>query len=98
MVEIIGYVAAAFTTICYIPQVWHTYKTKDVTGISLGMYLALAVGVGLWLVYSIILMLVPMILCNAFCWAMIVAMIFMKLRYSRQSIGEMIVQDAQEVL
>ena len=82
-IEILGYVAALFTTICYIPQVWHTYTSKDVSGISLGMYVALAIGIGLWLVYSVILMLGPLIACNGFCFVMIIAMLAMKIRYSK---------------
>ena len=42
--EIIGYFAAVLTTASFVPQVWHTFRTRDVRGISLGMYSAFTVG------------------------------------------------------
>lgn len=48
--ELIGYLAATLTTASFVPQAWHTFRTKDVRGISLGMYGAFSVGVSLWLV------------------------------------------------
>jgi MtN3 and saliva related transmembrane protein len=92
-VEIIGYVAAIFTTICYIPQVWQTYRTKEVAAISVWMYIALTIGVGAWFVYAVMLMLWPMILCNGLCWIMIVSMLTMKLVYGKQSLTEMVADD-----
>ena len=47
-VELVGYVAAVLTTVCFVPQAWHTFRTRDVSGISLGMYSVFAIGVALW--------------------------------------------------
>ena len=52
MVDIIGYIAASLTTFSFVPQVIHTFKTRDTSGISLGMYLILVFGIFLWLVYG----------------------------------------------
>jgi MtN3 and saliva related transmembrane protein len=35
--ELIGYVAAFLTTASFVPQAWHTFQTRDVRGISLGI-------------------------------------------------------------
>lgn len=51
-IEWIGFLAAALTTLSFVPQAWLTFKTRDVSGISLGMYSAFTLGVALWLVYG----------------------------------------------
>lgn len=80
--EIVGFVAAALTTSCYVPQVWHTWKTKDVSGISLMMYLTLFAGVSFWLIYGILLGSWPLILSNVFCLSMIGAIMAMKIKFT----------------
>lgn len=95
--EIIGYIATFLITICYIPQVVHTYKTKDVSGISLGMYCALSLGVGLWLIYSLMLSLTPLIICNGLSLLMIIAILAMKLMYTKRSIPELLASDVSAI-
>lgn len=48
----LGYTAAACTTLSFVPQAWLTLRTRDVSGISLGMYSAFTVGIALWLWYG----------------------------------------------
>lgn len=48
--DLIGYLAAALTTFSFLPQALHTFRTRDVSGISLGMYGSFTLGVALWLV------------------------------------------------
>lgn len=79
--DIIGYAAAFLTTASFIPQAMHTFKTKDVRGISLGMYTAFVVGITLWLVYGLLLNAWPMILANAITLTLAVAILAMKLKY-----------------
>ena len=50
--DAIGSIAAVLTTASFVPQAWHSFKTRDVSGISLGMYSLFTVGVALWLVYG----------------------------------------------
>ena len=61
-----GYVAATLTTGSFLPQAWLTLRTRDVSGISLGMYSAFTLGVALWLAYGIALGEWPIIIANAF--------------------------------
>ena len=55
MTEIMGYIAAFLTTASFLPQAFKTLKTRDTSGISLLMYLMFVVGVGLWLIYGILI-------------------------------------------
>jgi MtN3 and saliva related transmembrane protein len=81
--ELIGSAAAVLTTASFVPQVWHTYRTRDVRGISLGMYAAFATGVFLWLVYGLMRNAWPIIVANAVTLALALAILAMKIRWSR---------------
>jgi MtN3 and saliva related transmembrane protein len=53
LLHLLGYPAAALTTLAFVPQAWMTLRTRNVQGISAATYLALTVGVFLWLIYGI---------------------------------------------
>jgi MtN3 and saliva related transmembrane protein len=61
----IGYVAAVLTTGSFLPQALLTLRTRDVSGISLGMYSAFTVGVALWMLYGLRLGEWPIVVANA---------------------------------
>lgn len=61
----LGYAAACCTTLSFLPQALLTLRTRDVSGISLGMYGAFTVGVALWLWYGWRLGEWPIIAANA---------------------------------
>ena len=96
-VDIIGYFATFMITICYIPQLIHIYKTKEVAAISLGMYCALSLGVGAWLIYSFMVNLLPMIICNGLSLGMILTILVMKVVYSKQPVSEMLHEEAEAI-
>ncbi len=79
--ELIGYLAAILTTCSFVPQAWLTFRTRDVSGISLGMYSVFAVGVALWLLYGVMLAAWPIVLANSITLALALAILAMKLRY-----------------
>jgi MtN3 and saliva related transmembrane protein len=53
LIDGLGYAAGVLTTIAFIPQVWHSWTTRDLSGISLRMYGFFTLGVSLWLIYGI---------------------------------------------
>ncbi|WP_298930479.1 SemiSWEET family sugar transporter [uncultured Ramlibacter sp.] len=79
--EWIGYLAAMLTTASFVPQAWLTFRSRDVSGISLGMYSVFTVGVALWLVYGLLLSAWPIVAANAVTLALALAILGMKLRY-----------------
>ncbi len=81
MSDLIGYIAASLTTLSFLPQAVHTFRTRDVSGISLGMYALFTVGVALWLVYGLLLGAWPLIVANAVTLALALAILVMKLCY-----------------
>ena len=80
--DLLGLVATGFTTSSFVPQVWRTWRTRDVSGISTGMYSAFTLGVFLWLVYGLIVDAWPIVVANAITLALAVAILAMKLRFS----------------
>ena len=52
-IDWVGSAAACLTTASFVPQAWHTFRSRDVSGISLTMYSLFTLGVALWLVYGI---------------------------------------------
>jgi len=81
--ELIGYLAATLTTCSFVPQAWLTFKTRDVRGISLGMYSVFTVGVALWLVYGLALQAWPIVVANAVTLLLAGSILGMKLRFRR---------------
>jgi MtN3 and saliva related transmembrane protein len=79
LTDSLGYVAASLTTLSFVPQAWHTFQTRDVSGISLGMYSAFTLGVLLWLVYGVMLGAWPMIVANVITLALATGILVMKL-------------------
>jgi len=82
--DLIGYAAATLTTASFVPQAWQTFRTKDVSGISLGMYSVFTVGVSLWLVYGLLLQAWPIVIANAITVTLAASILTMKLRYREQ--------------
>ena len=81
LTEFIGYAAACLTTLSFVPQARHTFNTRDVRGISLGMYSAFTVGIALWLVYGLLLGAWPIVVANGITLVLAVAILVMKLRF-----------------
>ena len=61
----IGSVAACCTTIAFVPQVIQSWRTRDLSGISLPMYAIFTLGVALWLIYGLLNHDWPVIIANA---------------------------------
>ncbi|MFV0408500.1 MAG: SemiSWEET family sugar transporter [Paracoccus sp. (in: a-proteobacteria)] len=60
----IGYLAAVLGTLCWLPQLARTLKTRMVRDISFWTTLLLLVTVSLWLIYGLMLMAWPIIVAN----------------------------------
>lgn len=79
--DVIGYCAAALTTLSFVPQAWLTFRTRDVRGVSLGMYSAFTLGIALWLLYGLLVGAWPIVAANAITLALATTILCMKLRY-----------------
>ena len=80
----LGYIAAALTTCSFIPQAWLTFRSRDVRGISLGMYSAFTLGIALWLGYGVMLQAWPVVIANAITFVLAAAILAMKIAMTRK--------------
>ena len=60
----LGYIAAILTTSAFIPQVYRSWRTHDMSGISLPMYAMFTSGVALWMVYGYLISSTPVLIAN----------------------------------
>lgn len=81
--DILGLAASVFTTSSQIPQAIRTYKTRDVSGISLPTYVIITIGLMLWLTYGIIKNDLPLIVANSTMVLLTFAIAMMKVVFEK---------------
>ncbi|MDP1658237.1 MAG: SemiSWEET transporter [Methylotenera sp.] len=81
--DLLGLIATAFTTSSFIPQVWRTWKTRDVSGISLPTYVIITLGLALWLAYGLLKNDFPLIVANSMMVVLTGSIAVMKLKFNR---------------
>jgi MtN3 and saliva related transmembrane protein len=83
-IDTLGYVAATLTTASFVPQAWLTFRTRDVSGISLAMYSVFTLGIALWLVYGLFIEAWPVVVANVVTFALAATILVMKLSLGRK--------------
>ncbi len=78
---IIGFLAAAFTTISYFPQVAKTLKTRETKDLSLMMYVILSAGLCLWFIYGLLLNELPIIIANGITFVLSLTILVLKIKH-----------------
>lgn len=78
--DYIGSFAATCTTLSFIPQAIQSYRTRDLSGISLPMYSIFTLGVALWLVYGLFKQDWPIIIANAITTALSALILVLKIK------------------
>ena len=81
--ETIGFAAAILTTTAFLPQVYKTWKTKDVSGLSLPMLLIFFIGIVLWLIYGFLMESPSMIFANIITVVSSFLLLYFKLKYNK---------------
>jgi len=80
-VEYIGSLAAACTTLCWVPQALKIIREKQTQGISLITQTVFTIGLALWLAYGILLTNWPLMLANAVTLVFALLILILKVRY-----------------
>ena len=78
----IGYVAAAFTSMSFLPQAIKVIKTNDTESLSIGMYSVFTFGVLCWLLYGVVLMDWPMIIANVITFTLAGIILALKVKHT----------------
>jgi MtN3 and saliva related transmembrane protein len=81
--QLIGYPAAFLTTVAFVPQAWRSWRTRDLSGISLPMYALFTLGVACWLLYGLALGSLPIVLGNAITLALASVVLVLKIIHAR---------------
>ncbi len=85
LTEWIGYIAATLTTSSFVPQALLILRTRNVIGISVGMYWTFTLGVALWLVYGWQMRAWPLIIANTITFALAATILITKLTVDRNA-------------
>jgi MtN3 and saliva related transmembrane protein len=81
LVDVVGFGAAALTTLAFVPQAVLTWKQRRAEGVSLGMYVVFVIGVACWLAYGILIGSAPIIVANIITLALSGFILATKLRH-----------------
>ncbi len=81
-VNVLGHVASALSSLTFIPQVYHTWKTKSVKDLNLWMIWIVFVSTVIWLIYGIAKELLPVVICNSIICLLSLVMIYFKYKYN----------------
>ena len=82
LTSLLGFIAGALTTIPFIPQVLHAWRSKSCNDLSWAMLLTFSAGVVLWLAYGIRLWAMPVIVANVVTLALLLVIMALKARYA----------------
>lgn len=78
-----GYPAAFLTTVAFVPQAVQSWRTRDLSGISLPMYSMFTLGVALWLGYGLAIGSLPVIIANTITLLLASVVLWLKLTETR---------------
>ncbi|RYF87568.1 MAG: hypothetical protein EOO03_10500 [Chitinophagaceae bacterium] len=79
--KLLGLAAGTITSVTFLPQVIHIYKTKSAKDISFAMLGMLILGVSMWLVYGIIVNDIAIIYTNGMVFLLSLVMVYFKFKY-----------------
>ena len=85
MTDMIGLVAAALTTLSFLPQALMVIRTGRTDGISLIMYTMFTAGVTGWVVYGFLLNSMPIIIANLVTILLASVILGLKVRHTLQA-------------
>lgn len=83
--NLLGYPAAFFTTIAFVPQAWQSWRTRDLSGISLPMYALFTLGVAFWLGYGAAIGSMPIIVANVITLTLASIVLWLKIMETMRS-------------
>ena len=79
--EFIGYISAFLTTFAFVPQALHSWKTRDLSGVSLPMYSMFSIGVAGWIIYGVSIASWPVVAANVVTLVLSCAVLWLKLKH-----------------
>ena len=81
LILILGLVAAGFTTFSFLPQSIKAIKTRHTKDLSIQTLIMLLIGIGLWLIYGILISNIPLVAANGISFIIMCIMVYLKIKY-----------------
>ncbi len=81
-VDLIGYAAGAILAICFLPQVWQTWKTRRADDVSFWMILLTLLSAVLYEIYAALLGLWPVVIMNGIFAVLVATQLGLKIIFS----------------
>ena len=79
----IGFAAGTLTTLAYLPQALHSFRTRSVRDLSMTMLVSLNAGLLLWAIYGFCLGSLPLMVTNVLTFVLAFPLLVMKLRFHK---------------
>ncbi len=80
-IDTVGFLGAALTTLCWLPQALKSLRERNTQAISLAGTAAFALGISCWLVYGMAREDAPLIVSSAVTLALVTLILALKLRH-----------------
>ncbi len=80
-ITVLGFTAATFTTVAFLPQLVKTWQSKSAKDVSFGMLIFFCSGVFMWLVYGILIKSWPVIIANLLTLIFNLIILSLKIKY-----------------
>ncbi|MCE8521603.1 hypothetical protein KBY24_10565 [Ruegeria pomeroyi] len=77
----LGFLAGTLGTICWVPQAWKAWSSRNTAGLSLPSNLLFLMTVSLWLLYGLMVGDLPLIVANACAAVIVLSIITAKLKF-----------------
>lgn len=81
IITALGFLAAALTTITFLPQAIKTIKTKQTKDLSLGLLIIQSSGNFIWIVYGLLILNSPLIVANILTFTLVFIILILKIKY-----------------
>ncbi|HEY9651065.1 MAG TPA: SemiSWEET transporter [Coleofasciculaceae cyanobacterium] len=81
LIDILGFLAGALTTIAFVPQLLKTWTTKSAKDVSLVMMITFCTGLFLWFIYGFAIQAMPVIVTNAVTLILASLILILKIKY-----------------
>ncbi len=83
--EIYGFIAAALTTVAFLPQALKVWRTKKAEDVSILMLLMFITGLLFWIIYAIETKALPVLIANIITCILNVTILALKLIYEKRN-------------
>ena len=82
-INLFGFLAAALTTIAFLPQLYKTWQTKSADDVSLFMLILFITGLICWIIYGLKINSLPILVANIITFIFNFSILILKISYSK---------------